>query len=244
MERLRVAVFGSLQDTNKFSDPSGKPTDELKQMAVLVNQLLVVNGRTSGTSGIYMRAFGGKAYSDGDWRANLKAQLAEGHRFLDGAPAGVPTVGLNLHTDGVGYTHVGYYWDGRAPGSKELGADIAYRIGPLFSTAKVMSADYGLKEYYFASEMIDPNGSRPHRPVLLEIGDHLVAADNLVVATKGDEIAARIVDGLVNVFRLPTQPPVVEPPVVVTSPLSDKLRSSAARLRAEAAALDALAEGL
>src|SRR5512146_1942355 len=100
-ERLRVAVFPSSQNTNKFEG-----TNEQAQMERLADTLLVVNGKTSGVSGIWMRVFKGRPYSQGDWRANLKAQLQEGHAWLDGAPAGIPTVALSLHSDAGTWSHI------------------------------------------------------------------------------------------------------------------------------------------
>lgn len=209
MARLKVAVIPSIQDTNRFPHPvTGAPYNELIQMHRLAEELLVYNSHTSGVTGMWMRIFTGRPYSDVSstrtWRDNLRAQQREAFAWLEGSSE--PTVALNLHSDGVNYTHVGYYWDGAAANSRDLGKLIAEREAPVFNTTKILNANYGAQDYIFAQEM-----KSRHCPVLLELGDHLVKADNLVLWAQGEKVAQAIVDTLVAYFKLPT-PPVVEDP--------------------------------
>lgn len=199
MTRLRVAVLPSLQDTNKFPHPiTGQPWDERAQVHTFAPVLLAVNGNTSGISGVEMRLF-----TDPTWKysadtyhlEHLHKQQQAAYPWLESVP-GIPTVALNLHTDGVKYTHVGGYWDSGAPQSHELAVAVRDAVAPTFLTTTLRGADYS--NYIFALEM-----HHRHRPVLLEMGDHLMQQDRVILFTRAEAVAQAIVDELVQFFGLP-----------------------------------------
>ncbi len=110
------------------------------------------------------------------------------------------TVSLNLHSDSGSERHCGFYYDSLSgPVSAWLGRAMADAVKRWFG-GKVYSADYS--GYYFATLLRDVAC-----PVLMECGAHTIAADVAAVRDHTPEIAAALVEAMLRLFGIETDPP-------------------------------------
>jgi hypothetical protein len=216
MPKLRIALLPSLQDTNKFTDYTGKATHEMAQLAVFADKLLARLNANYGYAEIEAKIFSGLPYSKNTTNLQgLIAQERQAYAWLNAVS--YPTLAFNLHTDSGTFSHVGAYWDGAASGSETLALLIRSLIAPVFNTTRVLGADYGAQGYVFTNEM-----HHKHRPVLIEIGSHQNAVDERTIAEKSTEIIDAMIKAIISNFKLPSAPPVEPPAPPVVDPILAK----------------------
>jgi len=157
-------------------------------------------------SGITWKRIDGRPYSQGANLSTLYEQTRAARAWLDGSPQGTPSISLNLHSDAPGantpgVSHVGARVDSRGTHAEAITKLICPAIAVVFNTTRIMYFDG--TDYVFAKEL----ASSPHIPLLIEHGDHTVAADNLTLHTKGREIARSSIGAILAYYGLPVPSP-------------------------------------
>lgn len=209
MARARIAVFPSLQDTNKFTDFDGDRTNEMVQVGEFAQKLVAVAARYA-FAGAEWKVFGGTPYSQDDYHLQgLTEQQKRGKVWLDQVYGQIPTFALNLHTDSGTFSHVGCYWDGDSPGSKEMALAIRAAIAPVFQTTRLLGSDYGAEGYLFAKLQYNR-----HQAVLVEMGSHQNAHDEEVIVHEADLLAVAMVESTYTRLGLPIEAPQPTSPVL------------------------------